>query len=685
MLGITTFPPVSGVDSDNYYSKTEVELLIASGGAGGTIDLSNYYKKLETYSREQVDALISSGTGNLSDYYTKAQVDSLIANIDVDLSNYYNKTEVDGKDNEIYAELAFKLDEVDTKLSTKVDKVANSSLVADTKVISYDSHIASTSNPHNTTANQVGAYSKTEVDNLLASIPTTDLSGYYTKTETYNKTEVDNLIPDISSKQDVLVSATNIKTINGESILGSGDLVISGGGDVDLSEYYKKTETYSKVEVDTKISDIPTTDLSNYYDKTETYNKTEVDNLIDNIPETDLSGYYNKVETETLLSNKVDKEVGKGLSTNDFTDTFKQALELNKVQNITTNSVTKKLVVTYTNGTSVDLNLDDVITDVKVESATLDATTNVLTILSSDGGADVTVDLSVFVTNQTLNNALVGKADKIHTHSTSDIDGLDIALSNKVTKNEAIVGATKTKITYDSNGLVTGGVDLSTSDIPNLPQSKIINLETNLSSKIDKGVGVVGATKTKITYNNDGIITGGADLAEADLPDISQAKITNLVTDLSNKQEILVSGTNIKTINGQSVLGSGDIEITTETDLTNYYTKSETDSLVGDKGDTGDTGNGIVNILFTSTTDTSGLAGQSGATDTYTITYSDTTTDTIQLYNGLDSAVQSVAGRVGNVILTEADITDIDKYTKAEVDAKINAKHSTAYLMAYSN
>ena len=65
--------------------------------------------------------------------------------------------------------------------------------------------------------------------------------------------------------------------------------------------------------------------------------------------------------------------------------------------------------------------------------------------------------------------------------------------------------------------------------------------ETLLSNKIDKGVGVVGATKTKITYNNDGIITGGADLEEADLPNISQAKITNLVSDISNKQDNLVS------------------------------------------------------------------------------------------------------------------------------------------------
>lgn len=36
----------------------------------------------------------------------------------------------------------------------------------------------------------------------------------------------------LSGKQDTLVSATNIKTINGTTLLGSGDLVVSGGGGV---------------------------------------------------------------------------------------------------------------------------------------------------------------------------------------------------------------------------------------------------------------------------------------------------------------------------------------------------------------------------------------------------------------------------------------------------------------------
>lgn len=37
-------------------------------------------------------------------------------------------------------------------------------------------------------------------------------------------------IPDISGKQDVLISGTNIKTINNESLLGSGNITIQGGG-----------------------------------------------------------------------------------------------------------------------------------------------------------------------------------------------------------------------------------------------------------------------------------------------------------------------------------------------------------------------------------------------------------------------------------------------------------------------
>ena len=53
-------------------------------------------------------------------------------------------------------------------------------------------------------------------------------------------------------------------------------------------------------------------------------------------------------------------------------------------------------------------------------------------------------------------------------------------------------------------------------------------------------------------------------------------------SELTKKQDILVSGTNIKTINGESLLGEGNIVISGETNMSNYYTKEEIDNTVGD-------------------------------------------------------------------------------------------------------
>ena len=81
----------------------------------------------------------------------------------------------------------------------------------------------------------------------------------------------------------------------------------------------------------------------------------------------------------------------------------------------------------------------------------------------------------------------------------------------------------------------------------------------------------------------------------------------------------------------------------------------------GDKGDTGDDGRSVLSITRTSGT------GASGTTDTYTITYSDTTTSTFNVYNGLDSDVESVNGRVGAIVLAKADVglTNVDNTSDA--------------------
>ena len=83
----------------------------------------------------------------------------------------------------------------------------------------------------------------------------------------------------------------------------------------------------------------------------------------------------------------------------------------------------------------------------------------------------------------------------------SDISGLQTALDNRVAKNANITGATKTKITYDEKGLVTTGADLVEVDIPTLAQSKITNLATDLAAKATK---IAGGTNGNIVTRNSG-------------------------------------------------------------------------------------------------------------------------------------------------------------------------------------
>jgi hypothetical protein len=54
------------------------------------------------------------------------------------------------------------------------------------------------------------------------------------------------------------------------------------------------------------------------------------------------------------------------------------------------------------------------------------------------------------------------------------------------------------------------------------------------SLKVDKNAAITGATKTKITYDTKGLVTAGADLAEADIPALSISKTTGLQSSLNN-------------------------------------------------------------------------------------------------------------------------------------------------------
>lgn len=124
----------------------------------------------------------------------------------------------------------------------------------------------------------------------------------------------DDIIVLQNNKQDVLISGENIKTINNESILGSGNIEIGGGGG-GTSDYTNLTNKpkINNVELngnktssdlglqpagnyalESEIPDVSnfvtnTVDnLVNYYKKSETFTKQEVNNLISAITTMDI-------------------------------------------------------------------------------------------------------------------------------------------------------------------------------------------------------------------------------------------------------------------------------------------------------------------------------------------------------------------------------------------------------------
>ena len=118
------------------------------------------------------------------------------------------------------ATAANKINKAITATANNTQQISTNKLDIDTRLSGY--------------YNKTETYSKVEVDTKIADIadiPTIDFSRYYKKTETYSKVETNSLV---TTKQDVLVSGTNIKTINGQSVLGSGNLVISGGGSLPI-------------------------------------------------------------------------------------------------------------------------------------------------------------------------------------------------------------------------------------------------------------------------------------------------------------------------------------------------------------------------------------------------------------------------------------------------------------------
>lgn len=132
------------------------------------------------------------------------------------------------------------------------------------------------------------------------------------------------------------------------------------------------------------------------------------------------------------------------------------------------------------------------------------------------------------------------------------------SIGDKVTKNSAIVAGTNTQITYDSKGLVTGGITPTTlagysindaytkTEGDARYESKNVNIQNHIAN----------------TSNPHGVTKAQVGLGNVDNTSDVNKPISNATQSaLDTKQAVLVSGTNIKTIEGQSLVGPGNIDL----------------------------------------------------------------------------------------------------------------------------
>ena len=345
------------------------------------------------------------------------------------------------------------------------------------------------------TATSLGAITKADADTL-----------YATKS-------------DLNSKQDTLVSGQNIKTINGQSVIGEGNI------EIQQSELpIASANTLGGVKVGAGLSINPESGVLS----------------------TTGGGTADSVEWDNVLSKPED------------------------IVNITERLASKLDTATYNSEKSSFATKDEL-----NSKADASAITDMATQTWVQNQGYLTEVPSNYVTDSELTEGLAGKQDIGDYALKSDLNTL-------ATKEELATKADASAISSKQDTLVSG------------TNIKTINGETILGSGnlvIQSGTSNWDDIQGKPQFA--GVATSGNynDLTnKPTIPDVSGLATKQ---EIAGKQDTLVSGTNIKTINGNSVLGAGDITIqaggtidtamsdTSENAVQNKVIKKYIDDLVG--------------------------------------------------------------------------------------------------------
>ena len=168
--------------------------------------------------------------------------------------------------------------------------------------------------------------------------------------------------------------------------------------------------------------------------------------------------------------------------------------------------------------------IDDAVTSAKLAANAVDATALANNAVDSGAIASSAVTEAKIAANAVVNAKITDGTITAAKLNTSNIDrSLNVASGN-LGINNTVTAATRSGITYNAQGLITGTVALAASDLPVATTSAVggISVGTGLSvsgaGALSLTNSVTGATVSGITFNNQGMITAATGLVAGDLP-----------------------------------------------------------------------------------------------------------------------------------------------------------------------
>ncbi len=236
---------------------------------------------------------------------------------------------------------------------------------------------------------------------------------------------------------------------------------------------------------------------------------------------------------------------------------------------------------TVSGSTTGEINIVTTISgDTATVSATIDNTTSAAQFLAGPTGSGGVVGYRTVVGSDLPTATTSAKGGVVVNGNGLIMDGDTIEINNAVTSS-----GTHHVVTYDANGLITGGRTLVSSDLPIATASArgaVIpgdGLTVDVSGNLSVDNTVAADTYTKVTVTAQGLVSAGTTLLASDIPDHSAAKLTSGTIPTSILANSAVTGVKLAdqaTTKFGGALGSDNVTIFPSGDYKGQFFYDET-------------------------------------------------------------------------------------------------------------